>query len=297
MSLPPKTTKQLTPEELARMANPLQPIAEQAPPLYDRLADIVWWRGVASNPDDEFVRSLPDLKFRRNKQQSNKMIFFKKVPPTIRRMVYAFVFEYPAGGKQVNLSKDFTTKDVFPPEFFIAPWDLLCQVEGALSSGIQMRDELFTYFWNTYHFHVTFSPYSIGPVFSGLSIRLLNGYANRVNHLTVEVDLTKLAFSAAKDAKLLKQGNKKLQKVLFNLVTALGRRRHKGNVMASLTLLARRYQGFRPAPADAQEESEYAPSFQTIPNCGEASIRHHITCTDLSCRRGSILPRECPIYL
>lgn len=272
------------------MANPLQPIAEQAPPLYDRNADIVWWRGVDSNPDDEFVRSLPDLKFRRNKQQSDKMIFFKKVPHTIRRRIYAFVFEYPANGKQVNLSKDFTTKDVFPPDFFIAPWDLLRQVEGALSSCMQMRDEVFTYFWNTYHFHVTFSPYSIGPVFSGCSIRLLNGYANRVNHLSVEVDMTKLAFSAAKDAKLLKQSNKKLQKVLVNLVIALDRRRHKGNIMASLTLLARRYQGFRPAPADVPEDSEYSPSFQTIPNRRKASICHHVTCTDLSFRRGSILP-------
>jgi len=256
IALPPKKTIQLTPEELARMTNPLQPIAEQAPPLYDRIADIVWWRGVESDPDDDFVRSLPDLQFRRNKQQSDKLIFFKKVPHAIRRRIYAFIFEYPANGKQVNLSKDFTTKDVFPSEFFIVPWDLLYQVEGALTSCIQMRDELSTYFWNTYHFHVTFSPYSIGPVFSGLSIRLLNGYAHRVNHLTVEVDLTKLAFSAARDAKLLKQRNKRLQKVLVNLVTALGRRRHKGNFMASLTLLARRYQGFRPAPADAPEESE-----------------------------------------
>lgn len=260
-SLPSKTTKQLTPGEVARMANPLQPIAEQTSPPYDRNADIVWFRGVDPNPDDEFIRSLPDLKFRRNKQQSNKMIFFKRVPPTIRRRIYSFVFEYPANGKQVNLSKDFTTKDVFPPGFFIAPWDLLHQAEGALSACIQMRDELYTYFWNTYHFHVTFSPYSIGPVFSGVSIRLLNAYANRVNHLTVEVDMTKLAFSAAKDAKLLKQSNRKLQKVLVNLVIALGRRRLRGNVMASLTLLARRFQGFRPAPADAPEDSEYFPSF------------------------------------
>lgn len=257
ISLPAKTTKQLAPAELTRMANPLQTIEEQAPPAYDKLVDVVWWRGVEPDPEDEFVRSLPDLNFRKKKKQGEKMIFFKKVPPTIRRMIYAYVFEYPANGKKVNLSKDFTTKDVFPPDFFIAPWDLLHQVEGGLSSCRQMRDELFTYFWNTYHFHVTFSPYSIGPVFSGLSIRLLNGYANRVNHLTVEVDLTKLAFSAAKDAKLLKQSNVKLQKVLVNLVNSLGRRRHKGNVMASLTLLARRYQGFRPAPADAPEDSKY----------------------------------------
>jgi hypothetical protein len=250
------------------MANPLQPIAEQTPPPYDRNADIVWWRGVQSDPGDDFVRSLPDLKFRRNMHQSNKIIFFEKIPPTIRRRIYAYVYEHPANGKQVNLSRDFTTKDVFPPDFFVTPWDLLHHAEGALSSCVQMRDELFTYFWNTYHFHVTFSPYSIGSVFSGCSIRFLNGYANRVNHLTVEVDLTKLAFSAANDAKLLKQSNKKLQKVLVNLVIALGRRRQKGNVMASLTLLARRYRGFRPAPADTPGDSEYSTFFQVIPSPG-----------------------------
>jgi hypothetical protein len=238
------------------MASPLQPIAEQSSPPYDRNADIVWWSGVDSKPLDEFLRSLPDLKFRRNKQQDPKMTFFKKITPAIRCKIYAYVYEHPANGKLVNLSKDFTTKDVFPPDFFIAPWDLLKHAEGALSSCMQMRDELFTYFWNTYHFHVTFSPFSIGPVFSALSIRLLNAYAQRVSHLTVEIDMTNLAFSAAKDAHLLKQSNRKLQKVVLNLVIALGRRRQKGNIMARLTLLARRYLGCRPAPANAPHDSE-----------------------------------------
>jgi hypothetical protein len=287
-SLPAKTTAQLAPEDLARMANPLQPISEQASPPYDRNADIVWWRGVESNPLDEFLRALPDLKFRRNKQQSQKMTFFKNIPPAIRCRIYAYVYEHPAKGKLVNLSKDFTTKDVFPPDFFISPWDLLKHAEGAISSCIQMRDEIFTYFWNTYHFHVTFSPFSIGPVFSAVSIRLLNGYAHRVNHLTVEVDMTKLAFSAAKDAHLLKQSNKKLQKVIRNLVIALGRRRQKGNVMSSLSLLARKYQGFRPPPANAPEDSKSFPPFQNLHNDGEALILH-ITHADLSSRRSPIL--------
>lgn len=255
-SLPSRTAAQLAPADLVRMSNPLQPIAEQLLPLYDRNADIVWWRGVESDPLDEFIRSLPDLKPRRNKPQGPKMTLFKKLPLSIRQKIYAYVYEHPANGKLVNLSKDFATKDVFPPDFFIAPWDLLKHAEGALSSCVQMRDEIFTYFWSTYHFHVTFSPFSIGPVFSALSIGLLNAYAHRVNHLTVEVDLTKLAFSAAKDAHLLKQSNQKLQKVIFNLVNSLGNRRHKGNAMTRLTLLARRYQGFRPAPENAPDDSE-----------------------------------------
>lgn len=253
-SLPKATKKYLTPEDIRRMSNPLQPIAEQSVVKYDRYVNIMAWGGREPDPGREFLLALPPLVVNKKDPQPENMVFFK-IHSSIRRRIYGYVFEHPANGKKVTLSVPSATKDVYPPDFFITPWDLLQHVEGALSSCRQMRDELLTYFWNTYHFHVTFSPFTVGPVFSGLSIKWLNLYAERVNYLTVEVDMTKLEFSVCKNAKLLKKSNEKVQKVIYNLVNALSRKRNK-NVMAHLTLLVRRYFGFRPAPADNPEDSK-----------------------------------------
>jgi hypothetical protein len=253
-SLPKTVKRHLTPEDLRRMSEPLQTIAEQSVPKYERMVNVLAWGGREPDPAREFLLALPPVIVNKQKPQPESMIFFK-MQSIIRRTIYSFLFELPANGKKVTLSIPSATKDVFPADFFVTPWDLLEHAQGALGTCRQMRDELMTYFWSTYHFHVTFSPFHVGPVFSGLSIKWLNLYAERVNYLTVEVDMTKLEFSVCKDAKLLKKSNDKVQKVIQNLVTVLSRREHK-NIMAHLTLLVRRYRGFRPAPADNPEDSE-----------------------------------------
>jgi hypothetical protein len=254
-SLPKAAKKHLTHEDLARMSNPLHTIVERSVPSYDRWVNIMAWGGREPDATREFLLALPNLVKNRQKPQPENMTILFKLQSSLRRKIYGYIFELPPKGKKVTLSIPSATKDVYPPDYFITPWDLIHQVAGALGTCRQMRNELLTYFWNTYHFHVTFSPFTVGPVFSGLSIKWLNLYAERVNYLTVEVDMTKLEFSACKDAKLLKKSNDKVQKVIYNLVNALDRKRHK-NVMAHLTLLVRRYFGFRPAPADNPKDSE-----------------------------------------
>lgn len=236
------------------MPVPMAPIPEQNHPNYARDHDRVACHEIQPWPIREFHYALNCIPPRgpppSGKEQPESMIFFKKTNSSIRHNIYHFMFSTRPGYKLVTLSKDFATKDVFPPDYFITPWEILKEVEGALLTSREMHDEVMTYFWQTYRFHVTFSPFTVGPTFSGLSIKWLNMYADRVNHLTVEFDLTKLGYSAAKDANLLKPALSKVDKVIIDLVGAI-RRRGGINNMSDLHLMLRRFDGLRPLPEGA----------------------------------------------
>ena len=241
----------LTPVKKSPMPTPMASIPEQVRPAFERSHDRVASHEQQPLPLREFQFALGCIPPRapppKEKQQPKNMIFFRKTDSRIRHIIYHHMFDVRPSYKLVTLTKDFATRDVFPPDYFITPWEILRGVEGALLTCREMHDEVMTFFWQSYRFHVTFSPFTLGPTFSGLSIKWLNKYADRVNHLAVEIDLS---FSAAENADLLKPALAKLDNVLVDLVKALHSRKLK-NHMSDLHLMMRRYAGLRPLPKGA----------------------------------------------
>jgi hypothetical protein len=205
--------------------------------------------------DFMYERALLQTKTQ-GKQQGQDAPFFKKLDIKTRRRIYYYVFDlHPLVEKSITLSMDFATKDVFHPGHFLTPGQVLRGTEGGLNTSRRMRDELMAYFWNTYKFHVTFSPFTLGPTFSGLSIKWLNLYADQIGTLTVEIDLSKRSLSASSDAHFLegKGLDKTLLKfkaVIEDLVKVIRRREGK-NYIKRIHLMVRRYDGFRPLPMPA----------------------------------------------
>lgn len=184
---------------------------------------------------EDFIRSLPST------DQTSQKSPLLKLPDVARRCIMEFLFSTPKNRK-VTLSPQFATKDVFPDDYFATPFEILNGLESVIFTCRRLRDDAMTYFWTSYEFHMTISPLT-GPATSPLSQQWLKLYADRIQHLTLEVDLTKFGLGAGKSAALLKPLNNKIKKCAGDHFADLKNREGK---MAYLHLLVRRFKGMRP---------------------------------------------------
>ena len=99
------------------------------------------------------------------------------------------------------------------------------------------------YFWTSYHFHVTINVFS-GPIFSPLSHVWLLNFLDRIQRLTIEVDLTRMGSSAVRLAATFGHKNDKVEKLIQGLFQNLLERPDR-LTMAELNLMCRRYGGYR----------------------------------------------------
>jgi hypothetical protein len=224
------------------------PEYERGPaPDLDRSIDLF----IVSNKPIEEEPILERLLLNHNTVQGPPLF---NLPVNVRRKVYDFCF--PNEPRKISLSPRFATKAVFPDDYFSSPWDLLEPVFGGLHAFRELRRELMIYFWTEYHFHVTLSPFS-GPKFSPLSLIWLTRYLEIVQHLTVEVDLTRFGFSALKVAPQYGYDMHKTENLVVSIVKGLKNRRGKHN-MAEFNIMCRRYAGFRPYEGADDATFEFA---------------------------------------
>ena len=225
---------QASPRELTTLKT--IPEYERGPaPKLDRSIDLF----IVSNKPVEEVPVVERL-LNYNAIEGDHPLF--NLPVSVRRMIYDYCF--PHESRKISLSPRFATKAVFPDDYFASPWDILDPVFGGLHAFRELRRELMTYFWAEYHFHITLSPFS-GPRFSPLSLVWLTSYLEIVQHLTVEVDLTRFGFSALKVAPQCGYDMYKTEDLVARIIKGLAKRRGK-HTMAEFNIMCRRYAGFRP---------------------------------------------------
>jgi hypothetical protein len=164
------------------------------------------------------------------------------LPAAVRHRIYAFCFE-GFERRKINLSPKFAVRAVFPDSHFLSPWNVLDPVFGGVHAFRALRHDLMTYFWTTYHFHVTLNVFS-GPVFSPLSHIWLLNFLDRIQRLTIEVDFTRFGGSSMRLAPSFGHNNDKLEDLLLGLIRGLKERPGR-LTMAELNLMCRRYGGFR----------------------------------------------------
>ncbi|TAQ91178.1 hypothetical protein B7494_g530 [Chlorociboria aeruginascens] len=223
------------------------------PPELDRDIDLYAVGPVFNEPDANFQLLL------RPRSSAGLHPLFN-LPLSVRRKIYAYCI--PPSDRKVTLSPHFATKACFEDEYFVSPWDLLDSVSGATSASRIMRDELMTYFWTEFHFHVTLHPFS-GPAFSPLSHVWLLEYLDKIQHLTLEADLTRFGGSQMKYAPQFGYDTEKMENLLVDIVTGLFNR-EDGATMAELHLMCRRYRGDRPV-----DESDLYDCGPNVPYCPE----------------------------
>jgi hypothetical protein len=206
------------------------------PPALDRTVDLFVDTGILTDPGLVFEQLI-----QKNHQTCEDHPIFA-FPDEVRRNIYSYCF--PKEIRKINLSPRFATKEVWPKNYFASPWEVLEEVTGGLSSSRALRNELMTYFWTQYHFHVTLTPFS-GPKFSPLSHIWLNNYLGIIQNLTVEADLTRFGGCQLKDAPQFGYDVIKMESLLVAIVNGILNRQDEATI-AEFNIMCRRYTGYRP---------------------------------------------------
>ncbi|KAF7853944.1 hypothetical protein EAF04_010610 [Stromatinia cepivora] len=203
-------------------------------PPFDRNWDLLADDGVPIDSNDLFEHCLPP-------RQNNNFSPFFDLPINVRRKVYSYCLP---NSKSITilLSPQFVIKNCYHGYYFSSPWNVLENVAGGLASFSLMRNDLMTYFWTEYQFHVTLTPFC-NSAFTPLSSVWLPNFLDRIQHLTIEIDLTRFGGNALKFARRFGYNMEKMENLLLAVVNGLIKR---GGKMAELTLLCRRFNGHRP---------------------------------------------------
>ncbi|THV50642.1 hypothetical protein BGAL_0142g00230 [Botrytis galanthina] len=221
-------------------------------PPFDRNWDLCATDGVPMDSNETFEYCLPP------RQNDNFSPFFD-MPTKIRRKIYSYCL--PSSTETtVSLSPEFTWRNCYHDYYFTSPWTVLEMVSGAIASFSLMRNDILTFFWTEYHFHVTLTPFC-SSIFTPLSSIWLPNFLNRIQHLTIELDLTRFGGNALKFARRFEYNMEKMESLLLNLVSGMIQRRDR---MAEFTLLCRRFNGYRPVDENdpdwkADDLFEYFP--------------------------------------
>ncbi|KAM0314082.1 hypothetical protein ACHAO8_005037 [Botrytis cinerea] len=221
-------------------------------PPFDRNWDLCANDGVPMDPDKSFEHCLPP-------RPNNSFSPFFDMPTKVRRKIYSYCLP-SSTNIMISLSPEFAWRNCYHDYYFTSPWNVLEMVSGALASFSLMRNDLMTYFWTEYQFHVTLTPFC-SSIFTPLSSIWLPKFLNRIQHLTIELDLTRFGGNALKFARRFGYNMETMESLLLDLVSGLMERRGR---MAELTLLCRRFNGYRPVDENdpdwkADESFEYFP--------------------------------------
>jgi hypothetical protein len=168
----------------------------------------------------------------------------KGLPPAVRFLIYDFLTEEQRKSeKKVLLSPPFTVKLFWGPRTFILFKEVFAQIGPLGMTCKQMHEEATTYICTQFEFHITWNSFC-ERYWSGNLILLdwLPVHAHRIQHLTVEIDLTHFGGSAMNGAAILPSGKDSAKRFVDALLCELANKKE----MLSLHFLVRRYAGMRP---------------------------------------------------
>jgi len=252
-------------------------------PAWDRRVDITWDRDNdlswgAARELSAFRVSLHqfhrEAKHIPSANDLGNQLF--RLPDRVRYMIAKYLAPDRATMMPIKLNNGMRLYEpVWPATYFDNLADVLRSVRPYTSVCWAMRADIFVTILNTRAFHVVMSPYS-GPLLDPLAHHWFGRYAGYIQHLTIELDFTKLGFGADPAAAELKPLVTKIKPRMEEYATAQRRRDIQQDVLLrtavffgkaetktatrdggrgglstvhSLTVAARRYFGERPAEA------------------------------------------------
>lgn len=253
-------------------------------PAWDRRVDISWARSGELSWDGArelgaFRVSLAQFhrESRHTPTANDHFNPLLRLPDRIRYMIAKYLVPDDADMLPIKLNNGAALYEpVWPAAYFARLADVLHAVRDYTSVCWAMRADILVTILNTRRFHVVLSPFST-PTFDPLARRWFVKYAGYIQHLTIELDFSKLGFAAAPAAANLRplvsgmaaamdeyanaQRKRSIQQeILLNTAEVFfsrpdaqnalrGDARRGRDTVHSLTLAARRYFGDRPAEA------------------------------------------------
>ncbi|KAI0126285.1 hypothetical protein BJ170DRAFT_595898 [Xylariales sp. AK1849] len=214
--------------------------------------------------DDTFCKVIDGLHLSHGTDTGNDSHPLFKLPETVRRRIWGYIVlgqpDRTPKPIRLQLFEPFL-KVVWRPDDFQSSGELFSHAQGALSSCFSMRTNLLAYVLTTHRFHFTFSPYVKEMICPEL-FYWVDNYSQFMQHIMIELDLSRLGFGADSAATRLLPGNLHVDTAVRRWVNVQVRRRTMP--IQSLVLVARRYHGLRPdaTPVFGREVSkprQYCP--------------------------------------
>jgi hypothetical protein len=273
--------------------------AERIPlvvPAWDRRVDISWsrqgditWSGARELTAFRVSLAQYHRETKHTPTRDDLANPLLQLPDRVRYMICKYLVPDRPNQMPIKLNNGMRLYEpVWPAVYFDNLADVLRSVHDYTSVCWAMRADILVTIMNTRRFHVVLSPYS-GPLLDPLAHYWFGRYAGYIQHLTIELDFTKLGFGADPAAANLKplvikltprmeeyvlaQKKRGIQQLLllhaagsFDEAERKAASRQGGGVglstVHSLTVAARRYCGERPAEAGRGEPSHLLDSLE-----------------------------------
>lgn len=146
--------------------------------------------------------------------------------------------------KFVLLNGQRQAAPAWPPNEFASLWDVLGPLQNYLTACPRLRADVMVTVLMTQPFHVIFSPF-VKPNTQPLPTKWLFNYAQYMQNVRVEVDLTKLGFGPNWDSTSMSTKLREIGNLVWVFAEEMEKRDPETNPMTLLTIYCRRYFGYR----------------------------------------------------
>jgi hypothetical protein len=218
-------------------------------PAWDRTIDIVYHRHIKGLEEpgnhDIFQKTLKAFKddSRRTVEENIQSPYFQLPHNTRQSICQRVMMERVPYDRPVGLADPGFSAEVWPPSYFTDAKDAFGFILSFTEVCFGMYADMMITFLTNCRFHTLMSPFS-GPLLSPMATLWLWKYGKYMQHIIVEVDLSRFCFGFEAGAESLHCDGSYVRKLTEKFVeTQLDRK--EATPLCSLVLLCRRYYGVR----------------------------------------------------
>lgn len=234
-------------------------------PAFDRTVDLTWYRytelleghrrrvhqpqvarifgSVLSMYVAKYARGVENwAKYDQSKYKRRFRYF--DLDTSIRFQIMQKLLESYLPQKFVLLNGKRQAAPAWPANEFATLWDVLGPLQNYLTACPRLRADVMVTLLMTQPFHVIFSPF-VKPNTQPLPTKWLFNYAQYMQNVRVEVDLTKLGFGPTWDSTSMSTKLREIGNLVWVFAEEMEKRDPETNPMMLLTIYCRRYFGYR----------------------------------------------------
>lgn len=241
------------------------PMPEDPNPGFDRTTDVTWYRytHLLSNhkrrvhqPKLERIFGPVTTMFVLNhgrgvenwakfgQPQYNGRFRYFDLDGAIRFRIMQILLKDYLPSKYILLNGRSQAAPAWPLNEFASLWDILGPLQNYLTASPLLRADVMTAILMMQPFHVIFSPF-VKPDTQPLPTKWLFRYAQYMQNIRVEVDMTKLGFGPTWDATLMSTKLRDIGNLVWVFAEEMEKRDPVTNPLGLLTICCRRYFGYR----------------------------------------------------
>ncbi|KAI9896317.1 hypothetical protein N3K66_008489 [Trichothecium roseum] len=239
-------------------------------PPYDRTVDVVCHRRQHGDPVPDraeifsaSLRAFLSSTRRRDGKKNRSDGHYSGLPDAVRFGIHRLLIaETVPTTKPITLSREFSTKDAWPPGSLTPLRTVLAPLRRYLQVSSAFRTDLLLALFSTAQFHVTSSPY-VEARLSPLATTWFLAHAPFMRSIVLEVDMTGLGCGSRPHAGALSPALGRVEAHLKEFALAQRNRRSRHSPLGELVLLCRRYHGDR--QPRSQQDTTPTPKVSELP--------------------------------